>query len=393
MPKVQEPLFYSQVECPICKTTNDYENVKVGSYTESARDTDFCPTGRIWQNPAYQKYDPLLFFMATCKKCFYTQEFNSEFKNWQKDTAFKTYRLKNVQEKHLAEFLKEDGLIKFLGSHLDQGRFPFESAVIKFMLGIYDEKLMERSSKLDLGRYYLRIGWLFRTNGDQLQGATAGTTGFLYKLKNTAAAASQILPNYDARINDLKTLLEHDFAMVFTDMPQAGQLKSQAESVIKEVLLSVTPLKQAGEKLVDLFDQAEKSLACSQDTSDGKYFEYATFSDFLLKAKQLWDGVPLSETEALIKARDYYQSAYESGDKIAAGAGQIQATYLIAELSRRTGNYENANSFFNQVIRTGRDIVNNRKGDASTINYAKKLLETAMEQGRLCRKESEGQAK
>jgi hypothetical protein len=390
MSKIQEPLFYSQVECPVCKNVNEFENIKVGSFTESGRDTDFCPTGRTWQNPAYQKYDPLLFFMASCKKCHYTREFNADYKNWQKDSSFKTYRLKAIQEKHLSESLKEGSLIKLLGSHIDQNRFPFEAAVIKLLLGIYDEKLLDRPSKLDLGRFYLRIGWLFRTNGERLKGTVSGVSGFLFKLSRTVTGVNQILPDYTARLNELKTLLDHDFSLVFANMPQAETLKTQAESIINEMSSSFRPIQQAGEKLAGLFAKAEKQLNV-QEVSETGFYEFASFSEFLLKAKQLWNEIPLSETEALLKARDYYQSAYETGDKISAGTGQIQAAYLIAELSRRAGHYENANSFFNQVIRTGRDIVNNRKGDASTVNYAKKLLETAMEQARLSRKESEGQ--
>jgi hypothetical protein len=391
MSKVQEPLFYSQLECPICKNVNEYENIKAGSYAESGRDTDFCPTGRVWQNPVYQKYDPLLFFMATCKKCFYTREFNADFKNWQKDSSFKMYRLKAIQEKHLAESLKENGVVKLLGSHLDHNRYPFESAVIKFLLGIYDEKLLDRPSKLDLGRYFLRIGWLFRANKDRLDSDSTGGAHFLANLKNSANAANKLLPEYESRLKDILKTLQDDFRKIFSDSADANKLFGEAESLLREITVSLKPLTESGVNLVRLFNEGEKVLIKMDSTSEG-FFECASFSEFLGKAQQLWGEIPTNEIEALIKARDYYQSAYEVGDKISAGAGQIQAAYLIAELSRRTGNHANANTFFNQVIKTGREIVNGRKDDSSTINFAKKLLETAMEQARLSRKESEGQA-
>ena len=156
MSKAQDPLYYSQLECPVCKNINDFANIRSGSYSESGRDADFCPTGRVWQNPIYQKFDPLLYFMATCQKCFYTREFNNVYKNWKSDTAFKTYRQKAIQEKHLAEYVKDDGLIKFLGLHLSENDKPFESAILKFLLGIFDEKLQARPSNLDIGRFFLR---------------------------------------------------------------------------------------------------------------------------------------------------------------------------------------------------------------------------------------------
>jgi hypothetical protein len=391
MANVQDPIFYTQIECPICKNSNEYENIKVGSYSESGRDTDFCPTGRVWTNPAYQKYDPLLFFMATCKKCFYTREFNADYKNWQKDSSFKMYRLKAIQEKHLAEFLKEDGLVKFLGNHIDHNRYPFESAVIKFILGIYEEKLLDRPSKLDLGRYFLRIGWLFRTNKDRLKGNSSASSMFLNKLKKDAGLANKLLGEYSGRLKEIENLLGNDFGMLYGDSADAGKLKSQAESLLLGLTANIKPMSESCDSLIRLIGENEKALAPSEVSADG-FYGFSSFVDYLNKAQRLWSEIPVNEIEALIKARDYYQGAYEVGDKISAGAGQIQAAYLIAELSRRTGNYANANSFFNQVIKTGRELVNGRKEDSSTINFAKKLLETAMEQARLSRKESEGQA-
>ena len=72
----ESPLFLTKVECPVCKTINEFETIKVGAYVEEDHDTDFCPKGRRWHNPKYAIYNPLLFFMATCENCYYTREFN-----------------------------------------------------------------------------------------------------------------------------------------------------------------------------------------------------------------------------------------------------------------------------------------------------------------------------
>lgn len=391
MAKVQDPLFYTQIECPICKNLNEYENIKVGSYTEDGRDTDFCPTGRVWLNPAYQKYDPLLFFMATCKKCYYTRELNADYKNWQKDSSFKTYRLKSIQEKHFSEYLKENGIVKFLGSHIDNNRYPFESAVIKFLLGIYEEKLLDRPSKLDLGRYYLRIGWLFRGNKDRLKGNTGASAMYLSRLRKAAEQAGAFLNEYQGKLRELQDGFGSEFEMIYGQAAEAAKLRDQVNAIIVDLLAATAPFQKSNELIVGQITESEGILSPADTSADG-FFKYSSFTDYLDKAQRLWSEIPLNEVEALIKARDYYQAAYEVGDKISAGAGQIQAAYLIAELSRRTGNHANAGVFFNQVIKSGREIINGRKEDSSTINFAKKLLETAMEQARLSRKESEGQA-
>ncbi len=390
MAKTEDPFFYSQLECPVCKTLNEYTNIKMGSYIESGRDTDFCPVGYVWHNPAFQKYNPLLFFMATCRKCFYTHELNNAYKNWQKDSTFKMYRLKNLQEKHLGEYMKEGGILKFLGNHIDQNKYPFESAVIKFLIGVFDEQLLEHPSKLDLGRYFLRIGWLFRVENDLIDGESSIISGFFLKLKGAVKTANRILPDYDDKIKNLKSHIEHDYALVFNGVSQADDYKRQIQQAINEVSSSLEPLINAGEKLEQIFSKVERALAGVNEVKNKTFFEFSSFYDFLYKAKELWDEVPLSEREALMKATEYYREAYEASDKIGQGIGQIQAAYLIAELSRRTGNHEDADRYFNQMIRFSRDIIHTQKGDKSTIKFTKGLLEMAMEQARLNRRVSEG---
>jgi uncharacterized protein (DUF2225 family) len=161
---VPGPFFYSHIKCPICDSINAYTNVRTGSYRVSGKDTDYRPTGVVWTDAACQKYDPLLFFMATCAKCFYTREFNAAFTGWSKDTSFGYHRAK-IKGKHIAAFEDAHGLIQLVGPRLDPETHPTESAIIKFILGIHDELLTDRPSYVSLARYLLRIAWLFRGRG------------------------------------------------------------------------------------------------------------------------------------------------------------------------------------------------------------------------------------
>lgn len=392
MDKTQDPLFFSELTCPVCKTVNKFENIRAGSYSESGRDTDFMPTGRVWLNQDYQKYDPLLFFMATCSKCYYTRELSKDYKSWQSDTAFKTYRLKNIQQKHLADLGDANGLIRFLGSHINQDKYPFESAVIKFLLGIYDMKFLDRPPNLDLGRYFLRIGWLFRSNGLHAGGGSSGTTGFFRQLKGTAQGAGQLLPGYDDKVKNLKKLISSDFSELFGNIPEAAQHKKQIEQILDDISVSLDPIVKANSKLIEVFINAEQALAVKTANPENKFYDFDDFRNFLKLAKEKWDEVPLNETEALQKAAEYYRKAYETSGEISQGIQQVQAAYLIAELTRRVGDKDDANRFFNQTIKMGREIVIGKKVDNSTINYTQKLLEMAMEQARLNKKEVEGAA-
>lgn len=390
MSKAQDPLYYSQLECPVCKNINDFANIRSGSYSESGRDADFCPTGRVWQNPIYQKFDPLLYFMATCQKCFYTREFNNVYKNWKSDTAFKTYRQKAIQEKHLAEYVKDDGLIKFLGLHLSENDKPFESAILKFLLGIFDEKLQARPSNLDIGRFFLRIGWLYRGRGDSFGVEGVSQARLIFGLRGAAMNVNQMVPGYGERVKNLKNQIQREFPLIFENPDEAARYNQRIENIMAVISNSIAPLVKAGSELLAVFNEAQSSLGVDSGTESDRFFNYPDFNDFLLKAKQLWDEVPLSEQEALEKAAEYYRKAYETGGQIGQGIQQVQASYLIAELNRRTGNHADASQFFNQMIRMGQEIVNGKKADSSTINFTRKLLETAMDQARLNREQSEG---
>lgn len=392
MSKAQDPFFYTELECPVCKTVNKYENIRNGAYTESGRDRDFKPTGRNWLNPDYQKYDPLLFFMATCQKCFFTKEFNTEYKNWQKDNSFKTYRQKTIQQNHLSKLSDKDGVIQLIGSKIDIVKYPFESAVIKFLLGCFDSKIGGRKANLDLGRYFLRIAWLFRDKYSGEGAKVSGHSKLFHELKGAAQLANQLVPNYDKKVSSIKSLMKSGFSTEFSNNPEAENHKQQIEEVIKQMSASIGPLAEAGSKLLDLFKNAEKSLAGSVSEDEDAFHEYPSFNNFLELAKDKWDEVPTNEVEAMRKAVEYYQKAYETGGEISQGAQQVQAAYLIAELNRRIGERDEAGQYFNQTIKLGRDIVMGKKGDSSTINFTKNLLEMAMEQARLNKSEAGGEA-
>jgi len=118
------------------------------------------------------------------------------------------------------------------------------------------------------------------------------------------------------------------------------------------------------------------------DDTQAGFHAHRSFYDFLIHIKEKWDGVPLNEKEALKYAVKYYKIAFEEGRDIAEGNQQIQASYLIAELSRRIGDYDTAREYFNTTIRTGQEFIYKNKGDQSRTALARKILELAIEQGR-----------
>jgi hypothetical protein len=374
----EEPFIPSRIECPVCGSINEYTNIKPASYRETTVDSDFYPSARLWRNPAFQRYDPLYFFMATCEKCFYTREFNAEFKGWEKDVPFKAHRRDAIQQKHRAALAAPDGVIPFLGRHLDQAKYPHESAIIKFLLGIYDELLTERSS-LNLGRYYLRTAWLFRSQKAQGQAPAGETATVLAKLRSVIADANSALRAYEHKVDALRSAAGTGFTSMLQD--KAPDLLDRQNQVMSELAASLPALRQAQLKLAQIADTAEEALGAGQPQGES-FHTFASFRAFLLKAKQLWNDAPTTENEALSAAREYYKQGYETGGEIKGGVAQVQAAYLIGELSRRTGDLDTAERYFGVMMKVGWQVLNGG-GDVAAVNRTRKLLEMGREQAQM----------
>jgi len=387
--RIELPFFMSKLECPICGTTNEFENIKVGAYTETGRETDFSPKDVIWSNPDYQIVNPLLYFMASCSHCFFTHEFNKEFKEWKNDNIFKMYRLKTLREKHLKKLAEPDSVIRSLGGAIEPKDYPFQSAVIKFLLGICDELLLERPSALDLARYYLRIAWLFRENEGGERGihqAEKMSLSNLGKMINEVVTVHQGLKD---RLHKLKDIVEIQFRV----RSQNEDYNLKREAIRNDYLKAIveldslfSPLEHKSEQLLLIHRRNEKLALEEGDESfklSGGFRNFSSFEKFLSSLRRTWSEIPMNQYEAMGLSLRYYKQSFEQSRDISPGNQQIQAAYLIGELSRRVGDYEEAKKYFNVAIRTGQDFVNKNKDDVNKTALARKILESAFEQGKL----------
>jgi len=380
---LESPLFLTKVECPVCGTVNEFETIRVGAYTEGERQTDFCPSFVKWRNPKYQRYNPLLFFTATCVNCFYTREFNVKFKEWFKDNNFRAYRLKVIKEKHLSNLSDADSFVKLVGSMLDNEQYPDETAILKLLLSAFDELLYEHPSNLDLGRFYLRIAWLFRQSGNpsDRQSVSALTSPYddieksIVDLRNWAAGLERNIEYF----SDAATGLTPDGGEVPEENPQQPSFAP-----------AIARLDEISNQLGQLITELEANLAAARSTGgestpsdfEGEYYNHGSFGEFLSKLARMWDGVPRNEFEAMRFAVRYYINAFETGKEIGHGNQSIQAAYLIAELSRQISDHDTARQYFNTTIKMGQDFINEIRGDRTRTALARKILELALKQGK-----------
>ena len=382
----ESPFFLTKVECPICKTINEYETIKVGAYTETDRDTDFCPTERTWRNPRYQAHNPLLYFVATCSNCYYSREFNNRFKEWKGDSYFKTYRLKSVKERHLELLSGADSVVKAIGCELDANRYPNETAVLKLLLNVMDEKLTDSDNHLDLARFYLRIAWLFR---DMERGENPNVLtmkGYLSDVDGKLEALRKSLVEVEGCLNEV----ESSVASQFDDQSISAEVKSSLYPIKDRYNIELASFKEVislldgkSDALSEIVGEHRKmALGTGDDESVPGFRSHRSFYDFLSRLTSGYEEIPLNEIDALKYSVQHYLKAFHDGHNIAEGNQQIQASYLIAELSRRIGEYEQAKEYFNTTIRTGQEFIYKHKGDAGRTALARKILELAIEQGR-----------
>jgi uncharacterized protein (DUF2225 family) len=381
---MDSPLFLTKIECPVCGTINEFETIRVGAYTEGERQTDFCPTIIKWRNPRYQKFHPLLFFTVSCSKCYYTREFNNTYKEWAKDNNFRTYRLKVIKERHLEELSSGDSLVKLIGQSIDHEKYPDESAILKMSLAAYDELLYDHPAHLDLGRFYLRIAWIFRymNAGNE----TVDEAPRPMHIDDIERALSDL----DSWMPGLSRNTEYLTNAVDAYCEQMGPGNSGIVAEKENYTRLIDGLKELGNNgatiLADLKAQLKASKASAGvvtgSDSDGAFHNFGSFSEFLSGLRRYWDGVACSEMEAMRMAVKYYIAAFESGKQIAKGNPTLQAAYLIAELSRQTGDHDTARQYFNNTIKTGQEFINEIRGDRTRTALARKILEMAMKQGK-----------
>lgn len=381
------PFFLTKVECPICRTINEFETVKLGAYVEDGRDTDFCPRNIKWRFPRYQAYNPLAFFTATCSHCFYTREFNNVFKDWKDDNNFRTYRLKTIKERHLVHLATADSVLRKIADAVNLKLYPNETAILKLHLAAFDELLTDHPNTLDLGRFYLRIGWVFRSMDGSENPSLSLLKAMLLEIDNQSRVLGRVIANCRTSLDLLTRQLDAHFdncelsaEVKATMLPHRDAFNSEGAAMEQ----FVTGMEDRHRALSGLLTEYRSTMLGGASVERAPTFtSYPSFTDFLLSLKEQWEGVVVNEHEALTKAALYYKEAFAEGRGIAPGAQQIQASYLIGELSHRIGDFDTAREYFNSTIKHGQEFIYRNRDDKSRTVLARKILELAIEQGKV----------
>jgi uncharacterized protein (DUF2225 family) len=391
----ESPFLIFKIECPVCKTINEFEQIKVGAYVEGDRDTDFCPKDINWRLPKYQAYNPLVFFTAMCSNCYYTREFTTKYREWKTDNAFRTFQLKSIKPKHLEQFSVADSIVRRLGEAIDVSRYPNESAILKLHLAIFDGLQCEHPSYLDLGRFYLRIAWVFRTLNQGADPNTTTLTGLIRDIENKAAQSENTAAELQRAHDQLGASIRAQYSVQNLTADLQSQMlgfRDRWDGQVDGINQLIGQVRENQSQARQLLQEYRETILGSAGGQGQQAFrEFGSLADFLLRLQSSWSGIVANEREALEQAIKYYKEAFEGARDIAAGNQQIQASYLIAELSRRIGDYDGARQYFTSTIKAGQDFIYQNRTDPSRTQLARKILELAIEQGRVNLKASKAE--
>lgn len=361
------------MECPVCGSENEFEYIKPGAYIEKERDTDFCPKKLSWSNPLYQTINPLVNFMATCHQCFYTHEFNKDYQEWKKNKEFKRI-LPEIKSRHLKKLNQKNGLIKKMGDAIFSSEDPFSKALIKFFLGMYDEILSPQRAFLNLARYYLRIGWLFREKEEKeysfwINPSVVNPGRQL--LERKLSWVKSLHTKYSQKLTELAKMANQ----LYADKPDETK-KDNFISIVEKMQSSLQPLKSSLDQLLS-FSSVDKKISYEREAFSEGFFKDFDSEQLRSHLKKRWSKIPQNEKEALLSSLRYYQKAYA---QVRDQNQKIRISYLMGELSRRIGDLDGASKYFEQAINMSQKEIEHNEKDFTKIALAQKILQLAYQQ-------------
>lgn len=370
----QSPITLSRVGCPVCRTVNEFETVRPGAYIEEGTDTDFRPLARKWSNPRYQSVNPLLYFMATCTTCFYTREFNRAFREPVGPNDPAPEVRKNIRLKHLALLASTNSIARRLGTTLWPGSFPLQTAISKLLLGILDEHLAERPSNYDLARWYLRAAWLFREaqphNAPDLVSPSAQSH------RDLDRAMEEINADWvrmRGRVNDVLQFLQtHPEAA--QRQPDDYQGPMQCRQALQHAFGQLEGFGQTiSETQKSLREPPDRFVGGDQTSEKESFGDHASYTEFLRSLKLDSPLIPIDEADALALALSHYREAFEAQGGIESGNGAMLTAYLIGELSRRLGRFDEAERFLDMARMAAHVAIADNRADRPRTALARHI--------------------
>ncbi len=158
------PFGKSTLPCPICEIETVHIYIKPRLFVERDKDVDYYPRSVRWLKEGLGNLHPRFYYIRYCPKCFFAAG-DEIFKN---PVESSTISLEKFRKLYISSCLKDPKILKimqFLAKGIDMKSIDFYQCFRLHLLAILQLQLCEpiaTRDATDLGRYCLRLAWLYR---------------------------------------------------------------------------------------------------------------------------------------------------------------------------------------------------------------------------------------
>lgn len=299
----KHPITEEQVKCPVCQSTQCIESLRQNAYIVANSEPDTHPTEYTWPDPRYNNIRPSHYFLWTCNACYYTDRVpNFKFQARNNDD------LEHYRDVAKEKFESKDRVTHELGEFIANEPISHERAIAQHLLMVYLLETVKESQVIyhELGRIYLRLGWLFREE----------------KPADLASIDTQIFDFFNQKFDvigeriesfsNFFTALSSEIDTEFSERPQLHKdknimgLKIAYSTYKRDAVHLLLALKN---RTMELMEKHQKTLENVYSTkSSGN-----SFSGILQLIRLDWKNLPDSEEKAIVNSSNFFRQAIKTG--------------------------------------------------------------------------------
>ncbi len=297
-----------EVHCPVCGRKSSHVHLKDEALSIDEKQDDSFISRFRWTDPFLEHFHPYYFHFWHCIFCGFTGERNVFLSSKSADTNEDTSVI-NIYQQSAAS----NEIIKLLASYIRYPYPDYPSTLSLHLLAIYvqllpDEKQINFEK---VARYYHRLSWIFRLEGDQKSDAEkTGFDDFMSKYENLQSS----ITNSISDAGEMKKWLEKEASIKLHHKNAA--LQNEKEN-LQDLFLNIS--KNLNDVLSGLHEYYQIGLKLKKQASNYRgenigspFHEFSSYGEYLLQIKGIWPEMPVNEDGAIQKAIESYLKIIES---------------------------------------------------------------------------------
>jgi hypothetical protein len=325
-----------QIECPVCKSSVPLRYVNPKLYVAASRESDMHVVSYRWAEDADEPLPPHYYSIWQCPRCLFA-DLADNIENPSGST-----KDEQLQQAYLGSDKEKRAVLIELRKLVQEGELTFEGAVSLHLAALLVAELPEadNTNHNRLGRIALRLGWLFREQGEQVQGIELGA-GPLAGMQEDVERLQSLLGEFGSTLADLRRKAE-------------GQATGE-QSHYADVTGS---MRDKLDDMRTLLSTLQGELIRELDIKAGSASGRSALTTSLYTLRSRWAGLPRNEEECLriaIKALDFSYANETAFKSIEQG---MKVVMLIIDLLCRVGDQEEALRYISEVYKSGMRSIN-----------------------------------